>query len=308
MGKRVLSLALALPLALGLTGCSRNKVAARTPDVDFYIQYASEKFDVPAEEISVVEFEKGTSAQRSTTIWPSPTEKYTIPPLVRLEWGGKVVSFAYSYFGDFYDTSYLHDDYYFDELYEGLREYYLDRLHVKDVIPMSETTIGIAHGAMYSNGIRYYLIRHELTGVDISVIEDFIHSEDVDHYGREDKMWLYVALEGIDPEAEIQQLIDDMMQLDHKIINTYVWSSLDGISVSRVPEEDRRNLLPIDHQLIRDKDYSTRWTIITPIKKEVDAYSAPYKVYQDYFYNTTNLPEPNKQEADASMDEANNMD
>ncbi len=306
MGKRILCLVLALLLALGLTGCSRNEVAARTPDVDFYIQYASEKFGVPAEEISVVEFEPGTSGRRSTTIWPIPTEKYTIPPLVRLEWGGKVVSFAYSYFGDFYDTSCLYDDYYFDELYEGLREYYLDRLHVKDVIPMCETYFAEESGAMYADGIRYYLIRHKLTGVDTSVIEDFIHSKD---YRRtEDKMWLIVALEGTDPEAEIQQLIDDMMQLDHKILNTQVWSSLDGISVSRVPEEDRRNLLPIDHQLISGMDFSTRWTVIYPIKKEGDTYSAPNKAYRDYYYETTNLPEPNKQEADASMDEAGNMD
>jgi len=183
-----------------------------------------------------------------------------------------------------------------------LREYYLDRLHVKDVIPMLEVTIGIAKGAVYSDGIREYLRRHELTGVDTSVIEDLIHSEDVVHYGMESKVELLVALEGAEPEAEIQQLIDDMMQLDHKISNTKVWSSLDGISVSRVPEEDRRNQLPIDHQLISGMDYSTRWTIISPIR-EGETFSEPYKVYQGYFYNTANLPESNKQEVDTSTDE-----
>lgn len=80
MGKRILSLALALPLALCLTGCSRNKAAARTPDVDFYIQYASEKFGVPEEEISVVEFEKASTAVTTRTVWITPLQKYTIPP------------------------------------------------------------------------------------------------------------------------------------------------------------------------------------------------------------------------------------
>lgn len=80
MGKRILSLVLALPLALCLTGCSRDKAAARTPDIDFYIQFASEKFGVSAEEISVVEFEKASTAVTTRTVWITPLQKYTIPP------------------------------------------------------------------------------------------------------------------------------------------------------------------------------------------------------------------------------------
>lgn len=80
MGKRILSLALAAVLTLCLTGCSRNKAAARTPDVDFYIQFASEKFGVPEKEISVVEFEKASTAVTTRTVWITPLQKYTIPP------------------------------------------------------------------------------------------------------------------------------------------------------------------------------------------------------------------------------------
>lgn len=307
MGKRILSLVLALPLALCLTGCYRDEEAARTPDIDFYIQFASEKFGVPEEEISVVEFEKASTAVTTRTVWITPLQKYTIPPTVRLEWGGKTVTFAYSHYGDFYDTSCLHNDYYYDELYEGLREYYLDRLHVKDVIPISEEGTNDVIGECRSDGIRYYLERHEVTGVDTSVIEDFIHSEDVYHYGSVGKIRLLVALEGTDPEAEIQQLIDDMVLLDHKIARVDIWSSLDGISVSREPEEDRRALLLIDHQLISGIDYSARWSIIKPVLED-ELYSEAYKAYKGYRYNTANLPESNTQEADASMDEADNMD
>lgn len=307
MGKRILSLVLALPLALCLTGCSRDKAAARTPDIDFYIQFASEKFGVSAEEISVVEFEKASTAVTTRTVWITPLQKYTIPPTVRLEWGGKTVTFAYSRYGDFYDTSCLHNDYYYDELYEGLREYYLDRLHVKDVIPISEEGTNDVIGEYRSEGIRHYLERHEVTGVDASVVEDLIHSEDKNSYWHDDRMRLLVALEGTDPEEEIQQLIDDMMQLDHKIAHIDVWSSLDGISVSREPEEDRRALLLIDHQLISGIDYSARWSIIKPVLED-ELYSEAYKAYKGYRYNTANLPESNTQEADASMDEANNMD
>lgn len=308
MFKRYAFLLLAALLALGLIQCSRNRndVAARTPDVDFYIQHASKRFGVPVEKISVVEFKPGTSGRRAKTVWPLPTEKYTIPPIIRLEWDGKIVSFAYSYLGDFYDTTYLHNDYYYDELYEGLRQYYLDRLHVKDVIPELEVTIGIDDGtdysAHYSEGIRYYLRRHEVTKVDTSVIEDLIHSEDIVHAGDESKVWLLVALEGADPEAEIQQLIDDMMKLNHKIANTKVWSSLDGISVSRVPEKNRGDQLPIDHQLISGIDHSTRWTIISPTRED-ETYSEPYKAYKGYYYNTADLPGYNEQEADTSTGE-----
>lgn len=228
------------------------------------------------------------------------------PPTVRLEWGGKTVTFAYSHYGDFYDTSCLHNDYYYDELYEGLREYYLDRLHVKDVIPISEEGTNDVIGECRSDGIRHYLERHEVTGVDASVVEDFIHSEDKNSYWHDDRMRLLVALEGTDPEEEIQQLIDDMVLLDHKIARVDIWSSLDGISVSREPEEDRRALLLIDHQLISGIDYSARWSIIKPVLED-ELYSEAYKAYQGYRYNTANLPESNTQEADASMDEANNI-
>ena len=44
MGKRIPCLALSALLALCLTGCCRDEEAARTPDIDFYIQYASERF------------------------------------------------------------------------------------------------------------------------------------------------------------------------------------------------------------------------------------------------------------------------
>ena len=307
MFKRYAFLLLAALLALGLIQCSRNRneVAARTPDVDFYIQYASERFGVPAEEISVVEFKPGTSGRRSKTVWPLPTEKYTIPPIIRLEWGGKTVSFVYSYFGDFYDTTYLHNDYYYDELYEGLRQYYLDRLHVKDVIPMLEVVIGIDDGtdysAHYSEGIRYYLRRHEVTKVDTSVIEDLIHSEDIVHAGDESKVELLVALEGTDPEAEIRQLIDDMMKLNHEIASIQVLSSLDGISVFRVPEKNRRDQLPIDRQLISGINYSTRWTRIRPVREgESFSPSKEYQPYQGYCYSTAYLPGFNEQGVDTS--------
>lgn len=307
MAKRILSLVPALLLALCLTGCSRDKAAARTPDIDFYIQFASEKFGVPEEEISVVEFEKASTAVTTRTVWITPLQKYTIPPTVRLEWGGKTVTFAYSHYGDFYDTSCLHNDYYYDELYEGLQEYYLDRLHVKDVIPVCELSNRGVVGEYNSEGIRCYLERHEVTGVDASVVEDLIHSEDDNSYWDGRRMRLLVALEGTDPEEEIKQLIDDIIQLDHEIAHIDVWSSLDGISVSREPEKDRRALLLIDHQLISGIDYSTRWTTIDPINEGV-TYSEPYKVYRGCFYDTTNLPESNTQEADASMDESNNID
>lgn len=302
MFKRYAFLLLAALLALGLIQCSRNRndVAARTPDVDFYIQHASKRFGVPVEKISVVEFKPGTSGRRAKTVWPLPTEKYTIPPIIRLEWDGKIVSFVYSYFGDFYNTRYLHNDYYYDELYEGLRQYYLDRLHVKDVIPMLYD--GIGEGGLYSEGIRYYLRRHEVTKVDKFVIEDLIHSEDIVTYGVVSKVTLLVALEGADQEAEIQQLIDDMMKLNHKIANTKVWSSLDGISVSRVPEKNRGDQLPIDHQLISGIDHSTRWTIISPTRED-ETYSEPYKAYKGYYYNTADLPGYNEQEADTSTGE-----
>lgn len=307
MRKIYAALLLALLLALCLTGCSRDKAAARTPDIDFYIQFASEKFGVPEEEISVVEFEKASTAVTTRTVWITPLQKYTIPPTVRLEWGGKTVTFAYSHYGDFYDTSCLHNDYYYDELYEGLREYYLDRLHVKDVIPVCERSSMGVIGEYRSEGIRHYLERHEVTGVDASVVEDLIHSEDKNSYWDDGRMQLYVALEGTDPEAEIQQLIDDMMQLDHKIVQVDIWNSLDGISVSREPEEDRRALLLIDHQLISGIDYSARWSIIKPVLED-ELYSEAYKAYKGYRYNTANLPESNTQEVDASMDEANNME
>lgn len=162
-------------------------------------------------------------------------------------------------------------------------------------------------GEYNSEGIRRYLKRHEVTGVDTSVIEDLIHSADDDSYWDGRRMRLLVALEGTEPEAEIQQLIDDIIQLDHEIAHVDIWSSLDGISVSREPEEDRRALLLIDHQLISGIDYSTRWTIIRPFD-EGAVYVERDKIYRDYFYNTTNLPEPDEQEVDASMNEANNMD
>lgn len=80
MGKRILCLVLALLPALSLTGCHRDEEAERTPDIDFYIQFASEKFGVPEEEISVVEYEKATTGVTNRSVWITPLEEYTIPP------------------------------------------------------------------------------------------------------------------------------------------------------------------------------------------------------------------------------------
>ena len=105
-------------LFLYLTACSfKDEEAERTPDIDFYIQYASERFGVPEEEISVVQFDPTTSQRygfdRKGRIW--------IRSNIRLEWDGKMVSFDYTSSKDYYDTSKLRDDYYYDELIEGVR-------------------------------------------------------------------------------------------------------------------------------------------------------------------------------------------
>ena len=62
MRKRFLYIGFITMLLLSLTACStKDEEAERTPDVDFFIEYASERFGVPPEEISVVYFQKGTS-------------------------------------------------------------------------------------------------------------------------------------------------------------------------------------------------------------------------------------------------------
>ena len=97
MRKRFLYMSFITMLLLSLTACSfRDEEAERTPDIDFYIQYASERFDVPADDISVVSFQKGTYYQYYNFFAGRMEPKIIVPPVVRLEWGGKTVTFSYS--------------------------------------------------------------------------------------------------------------------------------------------------------------------------------------------------------------------
>ena len=69
MRKIYAALPLALLLALCQTGCLRDEEAERTPDIDFYIQYASERSGVDAEDISIVEYQIGRTKKKHFLIW-----------------------------------------------------------------------------------------------------------------------------------------------------------------------------------------------------------------------------------------------
>lgn len=229
MAKRIFCLVLAVLLALGLTGCYRDEEAARTPDIDFYIQYASEKFGVPAEDISVVRFQKGTSMRGG--LFASDT--VLLKPVVCLEWDGKQVSFSYTSASDYYDTSKLRDDYYFDELYEGVREYCARNLGLDDVI-LAAALGNSGHSNNEADlyyGYNTYLKNHDISGVDESVIEDFISQ-------LGEASVLFVELKEEDLEAEVKALIDRLKQINFKA-DVQVTKNLSDIIVYRMPINEK---------------------------------------------------------------------
>lgn len=231
MRRSLLCLALVVLLALCLTGCYRDEEAARTPDIDFYIQYASERFGVPAEDISVVRFQKGTSMQGG--LFASDT--VLLKPVVCLEWNGKQVSFSYTSVSDYYDTSKLRDDYYFDELYEGVREYCARNLGLGDVILAAASgnsgSYSSGAGGWLYYGYNTYLGNHDISGVGESVIEDFISQ-------LGEASVLYVELKEENLEAEVRALIDRLKQINFKA-KVQVIKSLSDIIAFRRPINEK---------------------------------------------------------------------
>ena len=230
MRKRFLYMGFATMLLLSFAACSfKDEEAERTPDVDFYIQYASERFDVPADEVSVVYFQKGTYYQNYNFFARRMEPKIIVPPVARLEWGGKTVSFSYPRYSDidYYDTTYLRDDYYYDELYEGVRQYLLDRLEVKDVIVMLNTATASGDANYVFYGIRDYIVSRNVTEVTTDVVEDLL-----DWVGDEN-IELFVELAGDDLEEEIRALIDGLVAMDRWFEEVIVVSQLDEMEVRR---------------------------------------------------------------------------
>lgn len=241
MRKIYAALLSAVLLALGLTGCSRDEEAARTPNVDFYIQYASERFGVDVEDISVVQYRKGRTRKEGLTILGNNIFGYgyvhVYDPVIQLEWNGKTVSFGYSNRQDYYDTACLRDDFYHDELYEGVREYYIRNLGVEDVIiaPEQDSYYSPTNTFVYF-GYSRYLTRNDVSEVNDSVIEDFIQRM-YEYEEAIEKTEIYVELKGEDPEAEVRELIDRLEAIDCKI-TIYAMKTLSGMSVYRRPADD----------------------------------------------------------------------
>jgi len=159
-------------------------------------------------------------------------------PVIRLEWDGKVISFSYFNTEDYFDTTCLKDDYYFEELYQGVQEYCIYHLGLDDVI-VAPDDIGrhtsSLPGADLCYGYNTYLAEHDITEVTVSVIEDFI-----EHMGP--ATVLYVGLKEWNGEemgeekleAEIKALIDRMKQINCKS-TVQVMQNLSEISVYRLP-------------------------------------------------------------------------
>ena len=294
MRKRLLFLAVTTMLLLSFTACSfKDEEAERTPDIDFYIQYASERFGVPEEEISVVQFDKATSYRygldRKGTIW--------IRPDIRLEWDGKMVCFEYASRKDYYDTSKLRDDYYYDELVEGVREYYMRNLDLDDVIVAPDETgdnadiLGVL--THLCRGYRDYLCRHDVTEVNDAVIADFIES-----MGRQSE--LYVELNGEDPEAEIKELIDKLKRIDCDL-TVFVMKSLSSLRLYHIPREEIENfpgILPLCFEGYYNRGY---WYTIKPESK-IDEIDRKYDIeYQGYFYTRRDEEENHPAETDVNQ-------
>ena len=290
-------------LFLYLTACSfKDEEAERTPDIDFYIQYASERFGVPEEEISVVQFDPTTSQRygfdRKGRIW--------IRSNIRLEWDGKMVSFDYTSSKDYYDTSKLRDDYYYDELIEGVREYYMRSLGLDDVIVVPDdvghysSSLGELTRLCY--GYSDYLFGRAVTEVNDAVVTDFIER-------MGDASALYVELKGEDPETEVKELIDKLRQIDCDL-TVFAMESLSGLSLYHIPREeidDWRGILPL---CFDDGSYPEEcWYQIRPETKSLSG-RINWIEYQGYCYSPyQNEEEDHPEETDgdpAILNEENN--
>ena len=278
-------------LFLYLTACSfKDEEAERTPDIDFYIQYASERFGVPEEEISVVQFNKAATYRYGLDRKGTHMHR----PDIRLEWNGKMVCFEYAGIKDFYDTSKLRDDYYYDELVEGVREYYMRNLGLDNVIV---EPVGI--GSSYSSNLRVrlvhgyndYLRSHDVTEVNDAVIADFIEQINKDSQ-------LYVELKGEDPEAEIKELIDKLKQIDCDL-TVFVMKSLSGLSMYHMPREEIENYYGILPLCFEGYHLTELWYQIKPESKVREINREYYIEYQDYYYKLIQNEEKN---APAEMD------
>ena len=298
MRKRFLYPVLLFVLLIGFIVCSlrmlylawpwlawpRDEAAERTPDIDFYIQYASERFGVPEEEISVVQFNKAATYRYGL----DRKGMHMHRPDIRLEWKGKMVCFEYAGIKDFYDTSKLRDDYYYDELVEGVREYYMRNLGLDNVIV---APVGI--GSSYSSNLRVrlvhgyndYLRSHDVTEVNDAVIADFI--EQIDKESQ-----LYVELKGEDPEAEIKELIDKLKQIDCDL-TVFVMKSLSGLSMYHMPREEIENYYGILPLCFEGYHLTELWYQIKP-ESEINEINREYYIeYQDYYYKLIQNEEEN---------------
>ncbi len=270
MGKRIPCLALSALLALCLTGCCRDEEAARTPDIDFYIQYASERFGVPEEDISVVQFQKGTSMQGG--LFASHT--VLLKPVIHLEWNGKVVSFSYTSTSDYYDTSKLRDDYYFDELYESVREYCARNLGLNDVILAAASgDSGRSSSSLEADlyyGYNTYLGNHDISEVNDSVIEDFISQ-------LGEASVLYVELKEENLEAEVKALIDRLKQINFKA-EVQVTKNLSDIIAFRRPINENFKYNDTRPLCVNEKDFDfDEWLCV--IVSDADEKSTEYQGY-----------------------------
>ena len=322
MRKRLLFLAVTTVLLLSLTSCDRSGEAKQMPDVDFFIEYASERFGVPAEEISVVSFKKGT--------WSQDYNIYTFDyypvqfhfPVARLEWGGKTVKFFYFPYGgvlDYYDTSCLRDDYYYDELYEAVQQYFRDRLEVEDVIVgVGETTNTSDDGNYGFWGIADYLKKIKVAEVSTGEVEKllYIFSRNFSTGKRydqsaEEEIVLFAELKGDDPEAEIRTLIDSLAAMD-LWVRVDVMSRLDGVEAYRgaYSEEVDYYLEQFDIFHIDGLDYENDCLASIERAEAEDDADDLWVEYKGYRYLRRYLPQAQEQvdaeggeESDASGEE-----
>ena len=284
MRKRFLYMGFITMLLLSLTACfSKDEAAERTPDIDFYIQYASERFGVPAEEISVVQFDKAATYRYGL----DRKGMHMHRPDIRLEWNGKMVCFEYASIKDFYDTSKLRDDYYYDELVEGVREYYMRNLGLDNVI-VAPDGIGDGYssnfGARLVHGYKDYLRGHDVTEVNDAVIADFIEQIDKDSK-------LYVELKWKDPETEVKELIDKLKQIDCDL-TVFAMKSLSGMSLYHVPREEIEDYYGILPLYFEGYHLTKPWYQINP-ESEIDETNSAYIKYQDYYYKLIQNEEEN---------------
>ena len=218
----------------------------------YYIDRLADKYNLDIEKMKLIEVVKEHYEKRPVGIW-FDYKLVVIPDFIKFNYNGKIITV----FGDY-------DDFYYDELIEGVKNYYREILNIDELYVDIGATLG--HDYYCVTEYASYFMQTSIQTVDNSVIEDLL--------SRSTDITLILKVNNNDIEGNVKKLIDNLNLLPKKV-SVQVMSDISMIKDYR----QKPNYYYFDYYYISIIDYDYRYTRIS--KSEM----VNYLYYNNYYYS-----------------------